>query len=219
MTTSRARPPAPPAVRGARAACVPWQPLSPGCRPAGKLPSRSRTRPRPPATPSASMPPAGSTIVRGGKTVRRARSMAGLVAPAGNNVSASAPAARIASPSAGVKNPGIASNPGCLAARVTATSACGITISLPPATAVSATCSGVITVPAPTSILSPAVRASRAMPSRGSAAFSGTSTIARPAASRAAVIAATSSGCTPRKIGITGQLASQPFSPTRHAPQ
>lgn len=97
------------------------------------------------------MPPTGITSVPAGNTARSARSTLGLAASAGNSFNASAPAASIANASVGVKQPGMAIRPCVLAARTTAASACGVTISFPPARATAATSAAVITVPAPTS--------------------------------------------------------------------
>ena len=73
----------------------------------------------------------------------------------------------MANASVGEKKPGTPSSPVSLAARITTALACGVTTSLPPALAISATWADVITVPAPISSRSPNSRASRAMLSIG----------------------------------------------------
>ena len=151
------------------------------------------------------MPPTGSTAVPCGSTARSARSTEGLAASDGKSFSASAPAASIAKASVGVKQPGTASSPCDLAARVMVGSACGVTISLPPAWAMAATWASVITVPAPISRRSPKSRARVAMEVMGSGELSGTSMMARPAVSRAVAMAAASSGRTPRRMAMRGQ--------------
>ena len=74
-----------------------------------------------------------------------------MIISAGNAFSASAPALSAAKASVGVATPGIAIRPRALAAAITATSACGMTIRSPPASATAATSAGVFTVPAPIS--------------------------------------------------------------------
>src|SRR5690348_17462216 len=58
----------------------------------------------------------------------------------------SAPCASAANPSVGVATPGVQQRRAALAAEITATSPCGMTMRRPPAAATSATCCGVVTV-------------------------------------------------------------------------
>ena len=73
----------------------------------------------------------------------------------GNILRPSAPAASAANASVGVATPGTQTSPAAFASRTTATSACGITISRPPASRTRATSSTSMTVPAPTRQSSP----------------------------------------------------------------
>ncbi len=208
-TTSRVQAPAPQPVTDAPRASAPSAAsvaaLSPGRSIAAPIPKPAAPAARPAAMPSASMPPTGRTIVPGGGN-RAERAQHERTGRRGEEQFQCARAGREHRERLGRgEEPGDRHQPCRLAARVTAASASGVTISLPPAAAISATCSGVITVPLLTSILSPKVRADRAMLSSGSGEFSGTSTIGMPIASRTAAIASTQSGYPPRRIGIGGQ--------------
>ena len=97
-----------------------------------------------------------------GSTARHASSAAGGSWSAGNILSPSAPAASAANASVGVATPGTQTRPCRLASRMTATSACGITIRRPPAALTRATSSTSSTVPAPTRQRSPQRSAQRA---------------------------------------------------------
>src|SRR5438128_5231864 len=98
---------------------------------------------------SGRIPPTGKTSVSGGSTARHAFNTAGDKCSAGNIFSPSAPAASAANASVGVATPGTQRSPCRFASRMTDTSPCGMTISLPPAAATRATSATSITVPAP----------------------------------------------------------------------
>ena len=150
------------------------------------------------------MPPTGRKIVSFGNTARIARSTGTPTSSAGNSFSASAPARRAAKPSVGVATPGMQTMPACLAAVITAVSPCGMTISRPPASPISVTCRGVITVPAPIRQLSPKRCTSRRMLSSGRGEFIGTSRMVMPAATSASPTATASSGVSPRRMAVNG---------------
>ena len=131
---------------------------------AGSAPGAYRFEPVPkPFAPAAQygamlsgrMPPTANTSVSRGSTARHAFSAPGGSASAGNILSPSAPAASAANASVGVATPGTHTMPSPFASRITATSACGITISLPPASRTRATSATRCTVPAPTRQRSP----------------------------------------------------------------
>src|SRR5882672_4007721 len=89
-------------------------------------------------------------------------------------------------------------------------SACGITMILPPASATFETCSQEVTVPAPIITLSPKRFASLMMLDRGSGELSGTSIMQNPVSTNAAPISSASPGLTPRRMAISGHRLSQP---------
>ncbi len=101
------------------------------------------------------MPPTGNIGNSFGRTARNDFNTFGGLASAGNSLIASAPALIIRNASVGVAKPGTTKRLRRLAASMTRSSACGITMSLPPASATFVTCSQSVTVPAPTSALSP----------------------------------------------------------------
>ena len=99
---------------------------------------------------SGRMPLTAKTGASLGRTARHALSAAGGNWSAGNIFSPSAPAPSAANASVGVATPGTQTSPCRFASRMIAVSACGITISRPPAAPTRATSSTVSTVPAPT---------------------------------------------------------------------
>src|SRR6266567_5825063 len=104
-------------------------------------------------------PPTANTSASLGRTARHALSAAGGSCSAGNILSPSAPASSAAKASVGVATPGTHASPARLASRTTAPSACGMTISRPPASATRATAAGLSTVPAPVRQRSPKISA------------------------------------------------------------
>src|SRR6202167_3825987 len=134
------------------------------------------------------------TMVDLGSTARSALSIGGPRTSAGKSLIASAPACSKAKASVGLKKPGKAKRPACLAVRTIAVSACGVTISGPPAAATSLTCDDSVKVPAPISIRLPKRRDKMEMLSNGLGELRGTSTIQTPALSNAEQIDSASVG-------------------------
>src|SRR6478736_2443523 len=151
------------------------------------------------------MPPTGSTIVPGGSTARHALMICGGTASAGKSLIASAPALRAAKASVGVATPGVHIKRSSLARRITATSACGMTIRLPPTSRTPLTLSGSRTVPAPMSTESGISRARISMLLKGSGEFSGTSMMRNPASTRRIPTLLASSGRRPLRMATRGR--------------
>ena len=150
------------------------------------------------------MPPTGMNSVCFGNTERSARSTSGPASSAGNSFSPSAPAASAAKPSVGVTIPGVQTMPSALAARITAASACGMTMTPAPASRTACAASTEVTVPAPIRQVSPKRSASSRMLTSGSGEFNGTSMMRRPASTRAVATGIASSGVRPRRIATKG---------------
>lgn len=127
------------------------------------------------------MPPTGSRRRALGSTARSAFTMGGVISSAGKSLTASAPASTQAKASVGVAAPGTQYRPRALASATRRVSACGITMSWPPACCTRATASVSSTVPAPTTASPGRPCARRAMLSSGSGEFSGTSMSRKPA--------------------------------------
>ena len=156
-------------------------------RPACTGSSRCRIRPRPPPSTAPCCRDEchrrRTPACRFGSTARHACSAAGTIASAGNIFSPSAPAASAANASVGVATPGRQTMPSRFASRITAVSACGITIRRPPASRTRATSAASITVPAPTRQRSPnARRRGGGSMSNGCGELSGTSRMRKPSA-------------------------------------
>ena len=105
--------------------------------------------------------------------------------------------ASAAKPSVGVVMPGMHARPPPFVACTTSPSPCGMTISRPPAAAISFTCAGDMTVPAPIRISWSNFARNRSMLSSGRGEFSGTSMMAKPSSTSALLTPMTSSGVTP----------------------
>src|SRR5579872_7452458 len=142
-----------------------------------------------------------------GITARQAFRMAGWIISAGNALRASAPASSAAKASVGVATPGSAIRPRALAALTIATSACGMTMRSPPASATAATSLSVLTVPAPISASFGATRRIRRIVSKGCGELSGVSMMWKPASISAIRIGVASSGLIPRRIAASGSFA------------
>ena len=108
--------------------------------------------------------------------------------------------------------PGQLAMPAALVAMMTRASQLGDTISRPPASATRPTSSGVSTVPAPISAMSPWASAMRRMLAKGSGEFSGTSIRVMPASMQARATSTASSGVTPRRMAMMGRVMSGPSS-------
>ncbi|ABA50914.1 hypothetical protein BURPS1710b_3486 [Burkholderia pseudomallei 1710b] len=150
------------------------------------------------------IPPTGTSGTRASITARHAFTAGVPSCSAGNIFSTSAPFASAANASVGVATPGAHPMPSVFARRTTSPSACGITISSPPARTTSSTCPARSTVPAPTIASAGSAVRSAAILSNGSGELSGTSTMRKPASYSAAPCAAASAGVTPRRIAIIG---------------
>ena len=150
------------------------------------------------------MPPTGTTRASAGKTARSALTTGGGQASAGNSLIASAPHSRAVKASVGVCTPGATARPASIAIIRTRTSQWGMTISRPPAAAISVTWAGRKTVPAPTSARSPTASATAAMLSRGRGELIGTSMIVKPSSTSICAVSAASSGAMPRRIATSG---------------
>ena len=123
----------------------------------------------------------------------------------GNILRPSAPAASAANASVGVATPGTQTLPCRFAARITAVSPCGITMSWPPAAR------DLVRPPRPRSpcprrrdIARRTSRRARAIESNGRGELSGTSRMRKPLATSAAPTAGISSGVMPRSTAMSG---------------
>ncbi|KGS74155.1 hypothetical protein X942_5537 [Burkholderia pseudomallei MSHR5596] len=152
------------------------------------------------------IPPTGTNGTERGSTLRQARNTAGVISSAGNTFSASAPAWSAANASVSVDTPGAQTMPACFVALMMEMSACGITISRPPASRTRSTSAAASTVPAPIRQSAPSASTIRPMLSNGSGEFSGTSMHLNPIRCNTLAIGTASSGTMPRRIAINGKL-------------